>query len=93
VSDFKVTRIKKKSVFLAFKKMLQILDYKRTMSINIYLRQIKMSHENFIQSIINGNHKEIENLSGLKSISPDQTEVSTKLSLRQGPKKTPKIRL
>ncbi len=52
-----------------------------------------MSHENFIQSIINGNHKEIENLSGLKSISPDQTEVSTKLSLRQGPKKTPKIRL
>jgi hypothetical protein len=71
------------NVLLSISYKSQCLDAKRTMSINIYLKQIKSPLNDFIQLIIDGKYKTIgfDNLNCLKKILPDKTEVKTLFEL------------
>jgi hypothetical protein len=54
------------------------LDSKRLLSMNVFLRTIKESIDDFMALIQNGNHKEIgqDTLIGLKNNLPDEIEVT-----------------
>ncbi|XP_059158826.1 inverted formin-2-like isoform X2 [Physella acuta] len=54
-----------------------LLDMKRSMNANIFLKQFKMSHEEIVQMIKDGDSSKIgsERLRGLQKILPDKDEV------------------
>jgi hypothetical protein len=59
---------------------ISLLDPKQNMNINVYLKKIKQPLNEFIKSIENGRSKEIgiDNLSVLKKILPDKSDVKEK---------------
>jgi len=56
-----------------------LLDMKRSMSVNIFLKQFKMSHNDIVKLINQGNDETIgnEKLKGLMKILPSKDEVYT----------------
>lgn len=58
---------------------MSFLDSKQNMNVNVYLRKIKVSLNEFIQMIIEGNSQEIgiDNLTCLKKILPEKNDVET----------------
>lgn len=54
-----------------------LLDMKRSMGVNIFLRQFKMSHEEIVEMIREGDEQKIgpERLKGLQKLLPQADEV------------------
>ena len=54
-----------------------LLDMKRSMNVNIFLKQFKMSNEKIVQLVKHGDDQQIgaEKLKGLVKILPDKDEV------------------
>lgn len=57
--------------------MVSFLDSKQNMNVNVYLRKIKVTINEFMQLIIDGNSREIgfDNLTCLQKILPEKTDV------------------
>ena len=75
-------RIKNDDVTTNYKNLLllfqvNLLDGKRNLNINIWLRQFRSSNEDIIQMILDGDHDDFgaEKLKGLMKIMPEMDEI------------------
>ena len=75
-------RIKNDDVTTNYKNLLllfqvNLLDGKRSLNINIFLRQFRSSNEDIIQMILDGDHDDFgaEKLKGLMKIMPEMDEI------------------
>ena len=75
-------RIKNDDVTTNYKNLLllfqvNLLDGKRSLNINIWLRQFRSSNEDIIQMILDGDHDDFgaEKLKGLMKIMPEMDEI------------------
>ena len=64
-----------KNLLLLFQ--VNLLDGKRSLNINIFLRQFRSSNEDIIQMILDGDHDDFgaEKLKGLMKIMPEMDEI------------------